>query len=135
MVTLLCREFTNSASPQARNPGKEAGIACLLPEIAGGEFQKIALAPISLAETVYLVEKRRLPATAFEDLRAALRNPKNLLEEAPFTGDVVACMRLVPRDAVPDMPDRIVAATAIYLGVPVISKDGRIRASTVNCIW
>ena len=104
-------------------------------ERAADERLKIALAPISLAETVYLVEKRRLPASAFEDLRAALADPDNILEEAPFTGNVVAAMRLVPRDAVPDMPDRIVAATAIYLGVPVISKDGRIRASTVNCIW
>ena len=104
-------------------------------ETAAAERLKIALAPISLAETVYLVEKRRLPASAFEDLRAALADPDNILEEAPFTGNVVAAMRLVPRDAVPDMPDRIVAATAIYLGVPVISKDGRIRASTVKCIW
>ena len=104
-------------------------------EIAASEYRKIALAPISLAETVYLVERRRLPASAFEDLREALGNPTNILEEAPFTADVVAAMRLVPRDAVPDMPDRIVAATAIYLGVPVISRDGRIRASTVKCIW
>jgi predicted nucleic acid-binding protein len=44
-------------------------------------------------------------------------------------------MRLVQHDAVPDMPDRIVAATALYLGVPVISRDGRIRASNVQTVW
>lgn len=44
-------------------------------------------------------------------------------------------MRLVPRADVPDMPDRIVAATAVYFGVPVISRDARIRASNVQTIW
>jgi PIN domain nuclease of toxin-antitoxin system len=90
---------------------------------------------ISLAEVVYLVEKNRLPATSFEDLTTAIHNPNHVLEEAALTGGVVAAMRLVPRDAVPDMPDRIVAATAVYLGVPVISRDGRIRASSVQTIW
>jgi PIN domain nuclease of toxin-antitoxin system len=58
-----------------------------------------------------------------------------VLEEAPFTAEVVQAMRRVPRDAVSDMPDRIVAATAVYLGVPVISRDGRTRASNVQAIW
>ena len=29
----------------------------------------------------------------------------------------------------------IVAATAVYLGVPVISRDGKIRASNLQTIW
>jgi PIN domain nuclease of toxin-antitoxin system len=33
------------------------------------------------------------------------------------------------------MPDRIVAATALHYGVPVISRDGRIRASNIRTIW
>jgi predicted nucleic acid-binding protein len=44
-------------------------------------------------------------------------------------------MREIPRDAVPDMPDPIVAATAVYFGLPVISRDGRIRASNVRTVW
>jgi predicted nucleic acid-binding protein len=39
------------------------------------------------------------------------------------------------RSEIPDMPDRIIAATAIHLGVPVLSRDGRIRASSVRTIW
>ena len=97
--------------------------------------QKIVLSPISLAEIVYLVEKKRLPDSAFDDLKAALHNPNHVLEEALFTSDVAAAMRQIAREAVPDMPDRIVAATAIYLGVPVISRDGKIRASNVQTIW
>ena len=79
--------------------------------------------------------RNRLPASAFDDLRTALRNSKHVLEEAPVTVDVVRAMRQIPRDAVPDMPDRIIAATAVYLSVPLISRDGRIRASNVQTVW
>jgi PIN domain nuclease of toxin-antitoxin system len=93
------------------------------------------LSPISLAEVVYLVEKNRLPASAYTELRNALADPEYVIEEAPFTAEVVEALRQVPRADIPDMPDRIVAATAVYLGVPVISRDGRIRASNVRTIW
>ncbi len=99
---------------------------------AGNE---IVLCPISLAEILYLTEKNRLPVSAYEELKAALADPASVIQEAPFNIGVVDAMRQVPRDDVPDMPDRIVAATAVFLRVPVISRDGRIRASAVNTIW
>jgi PIN domain nuclease of toxin-antitoxin system len=97
--------------------------------------QKIALSPISLAEVLYLIEKRRLPMAAYTNLRNALRNPNHVLEEAPFTMEVVEAMQRVARSEVPDMPDRIVAATAVYLGVPVISRDRRIRSADLLTVW
>ena len=102
---------------------------------AAAARRKIALTPISLAEVVYLVEKNRMPASAFDDLRTALSNPNHVLEEAPFTVEVVDAMRQVPREAVPDMPDRIVAATAVFLNVPLISRDSRIQVSAVHTVW
>ena len=95
----------------------------------------IVLSPISLAEIVYLVEKNRLPASAYHELKNALADPVYVIEEAPFTVEIVDAMRQVPRADVPDMPDRIVAATGVYLGVPVISCDGRIRSSNVHTVW
>jgi PIN domain nuclease of toxin-antitoxin system len=96
---------------------------------------KIAVSAISLAEIVYLVEKKRVPASAYHNLRSALSDPDHVFVEEPLTEDVVEAMRIVPRDDVPDMPDRIIAATALFLRVPVISRDGKIRASTVETIW
>ena len=49
--------------------------------------------------------------------------------------EIVDAMRKIPRAAVPDMPDRIVAATALYFGVPVISRDHRIQSSALQTIW
>ena len=95
----------------------------------------IVLSPISLAEIIYLTEKNRLPVSAYEELKKALADHEYVIEEAPFNAEVVDAMRQVPRSEVPDMPDRIVAATAVYFGVPVISRDGKIRASSVQTIW
>lgn len=48
---------------------------------------------------------------------------------------IAATLGQVARADVPDMPDRIIAATARYLDVPVISRDGRIRGSGISTIW
>jgi len=41
----------------------------------------------------------------------------------------------VKRELVPDMPDRIVTATAVALGVPLVGSDREIRASGHHVIW
>jgi PIN domain nuclease of toxin-antitoxin system len=96
---------------------------------------QIGISSISLAEIVYLIGKNRIQASAYADLKAALNDPEHVFTEAPFTVEIVDAMKQVVRADVPDMPDRIVAATAVYLGVPVISRDGKIRASNVLSIW
>lgn len=48
---------------------------------------------------------------------------------------VASYLHKVGRDQVPDMPDRIIAATALSLGVPLISRDRKIQVSTVSTIW
>ncbi len=97
--------------------------------------RKIAISSISLAELIYLVDKGRLDEKAYLDLRRALADARHVFLECLFTGDVVEAMRRVPRSEVPDMPDRMIAATAVFLGVPIISRDGRIRTSSIQSIW
>jgi PIN domain nuclease of toxin-antitoxin system len=41
----------------------------------------------------------------------------------------------VSRLEVPDLPDRIVTATAVSLQAPLISRDRKIRTSQVQTIW
>jgi PIN domain nuclease of toxin-antitoxin system len=87
----------------------------------------------------YLLKNPRLSSAArsFMDdaARASIDDPDFVLEEAPLTAEVIEAMRQVPRADVPDLPDRIVAATALYFGVPLISRDGRIRASDIHTVW
>ena len=102
---------------------------------AAAARNKIVLSTISVAEVGYLIEKNRLPSSAYEDLVNALADPEHVLTEAACTAAVIEAMRQVPRADVPDMPDRIVAATAAYFNVPVISRDNRIRAAALKTIW
>src|SRR6266516_4500623 len=89
----------------------------------------IGVSAISLAEMIYLIEKKRIPANALDDVLAAIADPKLVLQEVPLDAGIVARMKQVPREEDPDLPDRIIAATAQFHGVPVISRDGRIRSS------
>jgi len=93
-------------------------------DAAARDGHDVLVSPISLAELVYLVEKNRRPAAAYDDLRDALADPDYAIEEAPFHSEIVTAMRSVPRASVPDLPDRIIAATALFFGVPLLSRDG-----------
>ena len=112
-------------SPAARSAFETA--------IANGN--QVGVSSISLAEVVYLTEKSRIPAATLENALGVLRDPEQVLTEVPFDSTIAEMMRLVPREDVPDFPDRIVAATALKYGVPVISRDGKIRAAKLQTIW
>ena len=90
---------------------------------------------ISLVELVYLTERKRLPVEALVRLRKAVDDPTVVLHLAPLDAPVDDAMPNVPRDIVPDMPDRIIAATAISLNLPLITADTQIRRLSIKTIW
>ena len=96
---------------------------------------KIGVSSISLAELVYLVEKGRLAVGAYDEVTQALSDAHHVFTEIALIAAVVEAMRRVARDEVPDMPDRIIAASALHLNVPVISRDRRIRSANIHTIW
>lgn len=96
---------------------------------------EIAFSSITLAEILYLSEKGRLAANTFAELTAFLERARASFVEAPFTMTVARAMVRVSRADVPDLPDRIIAATALHLGVPPISRDRKIRTSGIATIW
>jgi PIN domain nuclease of toxin-antitoxin system len=97
--------------------------------------EPILLPSISLVEVIYLVEKNRLPMSALKSLNTALQNPGVALRIAPLDLAVAASVQKVARDVVPDMPDRIIAATALHLGLPLVTRDQKIRAVGIETIW
>jgi PIN domain nuclease of toxin-antitoxin system len=54
---------------------------------------------------------------------------------APLDRMVADALEFVNRNEVPDLPGRVITATAFALQVPLISRDGKIRASRVKTIW
>lgn len=95
---------------------------------------RIGVSAITLAEVIYLTEKGRLATEVLDKLFEALQG-EEVFVEVPFHQAVAQAMRGVSRSEVPDLPDRIIAATGVCLGAPVISRDSKIRASSVNTIW
>jgi len=90
---------------------------------------------ICLVELTYLVEKGRLPSVARDRLIKVLDDPSAACRLAPLDRTVVDALELIDRNEVPDLPDRVVTATALALNVPLVSRDRKIRASTVQTIW
>ena len=98
-----------------------------------GDF--VYVPSISVVEVTYLVEKRKLPEEALQTLTSELASPISALEIAPLDFAVARAIQRVPRDDVPDMPDRIIAATALSLNLPLVTRDKRIQAALIKTIW
>jgi PIN domain nuclease of toxin-antitoxin system len=90
---------------------------------------------ICLVELVYLQEKGRIPANFKGRFDALMQAGTSGLISVDVTVDIVDAVSHVPRTDVPDMPDRIIAATAMHLGLPLISRDSKIQVSNVHTIW
>lgn len=102
---------------------------------ATDEDEPIYVSAITLIEMTYLIEKGRLPRTDLSNLLKALRNKTSNFRLAPVNLAVTRALRKVPRGEVPDMPDRIIAATALHLDLALVTRDGKIRATSLMTIW
>jgi PIN domain nuclease of toxin-antitoxin system len=95
----------------------------------------ILVSAITLVEMVYLIEKGRIAAEALTRVANILGDPEIPIDEHPVDLVIARTLSQIERTEIPDMPDRIIAATALSLSVPVISRDGKIRTSTLQTIW
>lgn len=117
------------------NSNEFSALARTTIEDAIREARDVHVSAISVIEAVYLAERKRIPAIALQRLRDALAHPNIGLSIAPVDTFVADALEKIPRSIVPDMPDRIVAATALHLGVPLVTRDGRLRNAGIQTIW
>lgn|SRR5215210_3263321 len=95
----------------------------------------IYIPTMCLVEIVFLQEKGRIAADLKTKLDVELGGAATGLRLADLTDKVVEAMALIPRIEIPEMPDRIIAATAMHLNLPLISRDHKIRSSRVTTVW
>jgi PIN domain nuclease of toxin-antitoxin system len=99
------------------------------------DARDVHVSAISLVEIVYFVDRRRIPLTALQQLQSALSDSNSGLFIASVDAGVAQSLQKVSRDAIPDMPDRIIGATALHLGLPLVTRDRRLKSAGIETIW
>lgn len=91
---------------------------------------------ISIVEITYLSEKNRLSNNVLPRVLSAIQTPNGAVVPISLSYAISQSLASIPRTIVPDMPDRIISATALHLGLPLVTCDRSIsRLTTVKTIW
>ena len=91
---------------------------------------------ISLVEITYLIEKNKFQPALLTRIISRLNNPNAELKPIELTVEIADSLSQISRQIVPDMPDRIIAATALYLNLPLVTKDHKIqKLQSIQTIW
>jgi predicted nucleic acid-binding protein len=96
----------------------------------------IIIPSIVLVELVYLAEKEHIAPKLVNQVFALLAPPTQNYVIAHLETQTVQVLRSIARSQVPEMPDRIIAATAKQLNLPLITRDATLRAvSGLTVVW
>jgi len=119
----------------SQDPALSAPAADLFRQADRGSTE-IIVPSIVLVEIVYLCERQRVPRDRIDRVIALPGMPGSRYRVAPLDEPVVHMLRRIPRDQVPDMPDHIIGATALYLDLPLITRDEKLLGSQLlTCVW
>ncbi|WP_219898754.1 type II toxin-antitoxin system VapC family toxin [Phormidesmis priestleyi] len=117
-------------------PGRLSNPASILLEQTVNDGELIYLSAISIVEICFLIERGRLPAIVLERLTEAMNQPDSSVVLVPLDQAISLTIPQIDRTTVPEMPDRIIATTALHLNLPLITRDHRIQAlQNIQTIW
>jgi len=90
---------------------------------------QILVPSIVLVETLFLAERRRVPGTIRTEVMALSDAPEASIRVIPLDLAVARAVADFGPSAVPELADRIIAATARALNLPLLTTDPAIEAS------
>jgi PIN domain nuclease of toxin-antitoxin system len=86
--------------------------------------RQINIASISIVEIIYLQEKGKLASEALPRLNQIFANDPNW-NLIPLDFEIAQVIANIPRET----------ATALYLNIPLVTKDSKIQAANIQTIW
>ena len=114
-----------------QHPALGQRAAGILREADAG-IEHVYISAITLMEVLYLAEAGRIDVPLAELVRIVTLSRN--YEIVPVDADIV--LSAIPVDDVPELHDRILVATAVHLGVPILTGDRVIAASRhVQTVW
>lgn len=98
--------------------------------------KQVVIPSIVLVETIFLMQRARVNEAVIKDLLTLSESPLDGIYIYPLNKAVVAALNHFGPAAIPELADRIVAATALHLNFPVLTADSEISASDlIRTIW
>src|SRR2546423_7896600 len=98
--------------------------------------EHIYIPSIVIIELRYLVEKGTITETDYQNILREIKDSTTVLTIAALDLTTADTCAQISRSTVPDMPDRIIAATALALNLPLVTCDTKIsRLSNVSIVW
>lgn len=96
----------------------------------------IHIPSIVFVELLFLIQRQRIPSTIIEQAFALAEQEESEIRVAPLDLAVARAVATFGPAAVPELPDRIIAATARALNLPLVTADQAIAESNlVQVIW
>jgi PIN domain nuclease of toxin-antitoxin system len=103
---------------------------------AGVKDKSILLSSISAWELALLVAKKRLKLTIDVTDWIAKSESLPFIQFVPVTNSIAVKSVNLPLPLHPDPADRIIIATALSMGAPLVTKDKKLlNYSMINTIW
>lgn len=118
------------------DPGELSAAARAALDDAAARGGPVYLSAISTWEVAMLVAKGRLELTLDVEDWIAHSEAVDLIEFVPVTNHIALRSVALPDGAPADPADRLIVATARYLGIPLVTRDRRLHDyAHVNTVW
>ncbi len=115
-------------------PEKLSATAMATLSTARRDGELIVLSDKTLWELAMMIEKIKIKAPL--PVGQYLRQVERFFKVLPITADIAERSMAFSRNYPKDPADRIIGATAVSYGIPLVTRDEAIRNSNeVRCIW
>ena len=104
-------------------------------QVESGQMQ-VVIPSIVLVETIFLFQRARVDEAIIKTLLSLSESPLDSIYIFPLNKAVVTALSHFGPAVIPELADRIIAATAFHLKVPVLTADFDIQSSSlIKTTW